>query len=349
MSAHPHAIRIAAAALGLLLAAWPTAGQAPSSRAASALFLPEPDSRPTLLPVLPAATVDEALAYTDGERTILEDVNDRDSTIWAPALYVLMRRAAMLPTDPGILGEADQPTVKNLWASPERYRTRFVRVTGRFLTMEDASREIMPNLRWAGSAHVMWLVEMETKAKSPEKKAGRIMVVLTRKPPREPALAREITVAGIYYKLVRLPKRDSGGYVTVLPASAPAGPASMPALPPGMEDCPIIVAGSLFRAGSGSGGGVSNVPPVVMGMFGLVLLMVVGFILIKRKTRRPATATGTGDYTPVRFEDAANGLVEDAPDDGPVDEDLVRQAEAFRAARGLTTDTDDADHEDNSR
>ena len=84
---------------------------------------------PPFMPVEVAATVDDALAYTPPEwNVILPAVHDGDGQVLDTALYVLLRRAAMLPVARQTLDRADDDRMDNLLAWPRRYRGHLVRL-----------------------------------------------------------------------------------------------------------------------------------------------------------------------------------------------------------------------------
>ena len=257
-----------------------------------------PATRPALLPIVAAGSVEQALRYTDEEKTILADVHDRDGTLSTPALYLLLRRAQMLPAGRGALTEADRPNPRNLWRRPADYRGRLVRLEGRYLGQDDWSAQATPT-RWWGTRGVwlVYLVETETGD------AGRIMVMLPRKPPVNLRVGHRLQVAGLFYKVVELPGRDD---------------------PSQKKRYPVIAAQALFRPGGGAGG--AGIPPQALLMFALVVLLLVGFFLLRRRTsRRPARAGK--EYTPLRHEDADDA--EQEPE--PVDPELIRQVREYQA------------------
>jgi len=273
-----------------------------------------------LLPIATAETVAKALAFDEDERTILEDVKDGDTKLNMDALYVLLRRAEMLPEGPETFEEAEQPNPKSFWTEPQRYhdggRPRLVRVAGSLYSRPtDWSEEVKPT-RWWGTRPVYVLYLKAAGMPEP------VLVFLTRKPPEK--LPRQLQVAGLFYKVVRRPENPETG-------------------DPDTEHLyPVIVAKEIFQAGAPGGLPFQSVLIVV-----LVVVLLAAFFLVRRWLgRTPARSPGRHESMPAAGEDRRGG--QDEADSEEVDEQLRREVEAFRAARGASGKGEHADGKNDS-
>ena len=293
------------------------AGDASTRPASRPAWLSAARTQPAPLPAVRAGTVDEALAYRPDETTILQDVRDRDGQLDAPALYVLLRRAAMLPDGPELLAEADRPNVKNLWRSPEGYRGKLVAVKGRFVQQKDWSDQATPTRWWAKPVYAAYVQETATGE-------GQTLIVMLAHRPGKIGQGAPVRVAGLFYKLVTLPEKDKPGQT---------------------GEFPVLVAGQLFGTAPAAGGGM---PAELYVVFGLVMLLLLGFALVRRRTSR--SRRGVSEYKPLRFEDAAEGAPGGEAGEGePVDAELVRQVKAFEQRREHSAEGGDADDGTDSR
>ncbi|OPX22941.1 MAG: hypothetical protein B1H04_04330, partial [Planctomycetales bacterium 4484_123] len=277
-------------------------------------------TQPAPKPIIPARTVQEALAYDRSERAILEDVRDRDGQLDSLALSVLLRRAAMLPAGPAALAEADRPNVKNLWREPGRYRGRLIRIEGAFIHQQDWSRYASPTSYYAGPVYMVHLRELATGEFRP------LIVMLPYPPPERIAQGRRIRLAGLFYKLVTLPEDPATG----------GDPAKT-------HEYPVIIARDLGLRGWVPS---STMPTPVLLLVGLVVLLLVVFVFIWRRAAR--VRRRGPEYKPLRFE---AGPVEGngAEQAGDVDERLVREVQAYRRESGRTGEGTDADCRDHCR
>jgi len=287
-------------------------------------------SRPAGLHVQPAATVDEALAYTEGEKTILADVLDRNGQYDTPALGVLLHRAAMLPIDREVLfPEADRPSMKKLWAEPERYRGRLVWVEGRYQTDGDFSNRVKQTARWAGRVHQVLLIETESGD------GGHLLILMPGEHQIRAGKYQRLAAGGIFYKTARLP----GGFT----------------MPDGKvidveNEYAFVVAPRLYSSAGGQDGWLSRVPASVVIIFIVVVLLLAGFFVLKRRLGQAGRGKPMhSDYMPLRFEDAADGEDVDEVEDGPVDPELVREAQAFKGESADETKDDESDGQDDPR
>ena len=333
MNTHQPIIRLCAllavvsVALGSLTAG--PAGTQPASAPGWAELMASA-SQPAGLRIQPAATVDEALAYTEAEKTILADVLDRNGQYDTPALGVLLHRAAMLPADRDVLlPEADRPSMKKLWAEPERYRGRLVWVEGNYQADGDFSNRVKQTVRWAGRVHQVLLIETESGD------GGHLLILMPGEHKIRAGKYQRLAAGGVFYKTARLP----GGF------TMPGGKVIDVE-----QEYAFVVAPRLYSSISDDGGWLSRVPASVVIIFVIVVVLLAGFFVLKRRL----TQAGRGkpmhsDYKPMRFEDAADGEEIDEVEDGPVDPELVREAQAFKGADADETKGDGSDGEDDPR
>jgi len=262
--------------------------------------IPIVPTQPAVRPAEPAKTIEEALAYTDEERTALEDVRDGNELLDGAALSILLRRAAMLPADRDIRKDADRPSPRNLWRRPADYRGRLITVEGACSGGMDMSDLVAPTTYHVGPVYAVVLTEQSTGESRP------ILVVMSDQPPEIPERS-DVSVAGLFYKVVRLPEEGGGGKTA---------------------EYAVVVARGLYRPGSGGG---IDIPKPFLVLGGLVVVLLMVFIFVWRRAR--AGPRRTLEYKPLRFEDAAEGVADtpaEVEQPGEVDEDLIRQAEDFK-------------------
>lgn len=291
------------------------------------VILPAPQTRPALRPIEKAETVEEALAYSQAERTILAAVRDRDGQLDTQALYVLLRRAEMLPAGPQSVQEADRPNMKNFWKEPAGYRGKLVLVEGGFVKAQDWSGRAAAT-RWWGTRGA-WRVELQELATG----EGRpLIVMLTRRPPAVLRQGRRLRFAGLFYKLVTLPQAKQAG------------------APPQTDEYPVIVASSIY---AGPGGAAAAVPPQAYVLFGLIIVLAVAFVFLFRLAARRREAPA-GRYRPLRFEEAAERLAAEGQAEAQdvaegVDEELIRQVQAFKDEKKGPGKAEDAGDQKDTR
>ena len=248
------------------------------------------------LSIVPADTVEDALAYSQKEKTILEDVYDRDDQINTSAFYVLLRRAAMLPKGRVALDQAEQPNPKSLWKEPKRYRGRLVRLEAIYAgRITEYTKNLSPS-RWWGKRSVWMMDVVEYRTNKP------VIVALTEKPPKI-TIGTRVRVAGIFYKIVRLPENKQTGD------------------PSKKHDYPIIVAKNVFLFQSLTTG-TAPMGAVIMSM--TVILMLVLFIILRRRI--------TGRLETSQSRRAAE-LAPKSPEEDEVDEELIREVESYLAEK----------------
>ena len=248
------------------------------------------------LPIVPADTVEDALAYSQAEKTILEDVYDRDDQINTSAFYVLLRRAAMLPAGRVVLNQAEQPNPKSLWKEPKRYRGRLIRVEAIYAgRITEYTKNLSPS-KWWGNRPVWMMDVVEYQTNKP------IIVALTEKPPKI-TIGTRVKVAGIFYKVVRLPENKQTGD------------------PSKKHDYPIIVAKNVFLFQSLTTG-TAPLGAVIMSL--TVILMLVAFIMLRHYiTRKVKTSQPRRAVEPVPKN----------PEEDEVDEELLREVESYLAEK----------------
>lgn len=299
--------------VGLVLAmAPPEAGRSAASQPAAK----QPTTRPWLpsgvraaAPITRAETVEDALAYSDDEKIILGDVRDGDGQLSTPALYIMLRRARMLPAGDKTFGGVDQPDPKGFWREPKRYRGRLVRVEVRYGGRAELWTKNITPTRWWGRRDV-WMVDVLVEAeKTKPPTYRRMLVVMGHEPPKNLLKRQRLELVGIFYKLARL-REDA----------ATGDPAKR-------NEYPVIVAGSLSAA---PGPGEDGLQWVAGLMIFAVMAMLFVFMFLRRKVSRQRAA-GRRQYHPMRSDESAGasqaGLAEG------VDEELCRQVESYQARR----------------
>ncbi len=292
----------------------PATGPAAETATTSAPFAPPAEERRLALPITVAPSVQKALDYSPEERQILQDVRDGDGQLDAPALYVLLRRAQMLPPGAQTYDEAEQPNPKSFWTEPARYRGRLVRVDGvRVGELTDWSDQMADTPWWdRRGGHVLYLKVDEI----PEP----VLVFLTSKPPRQ--LVQRLRIAGLFYKLVRLPENPQTGDRSVT------------------HEYPVIAAKILYATAPGA-----NFPAGIYAMFALVLALVAVFLILRRQIGRRNRAEATRRYRPPRFQLTPRRDEDEPPQEtDQVDEELQRQLEQYRRdqlGKGQTKDADE--------
>jgi len=256
------------------------------------------------MPITPAATVEQALTYSDAEKTILEDVYDGDDQINTSAFYVLLRRAAMLPEGRDVLDQAEQPNPKSFWQEPRRYRGRLVRLEAIYAgRVTNYTKNLSPN-RWWGKRPVWMMDVVEYQTNKP------VIVALTKKPPGI-AIGARIKISGIFYKVVTLPENKQTGD------------------PSQKHDYPIIVAKSIFLFRRSISGG-APFGAVILSMS--VILLVVLFIMLRRYITHRADAIKSRLFPEI---------TPSSPEEDEVDEELRREVESYLAEKHDTERPED--------
>ena len=277
--------------------------------------LPSDDHK--VMPITRAQTVEGALAYSDDEKIILDDVGDGDGQWSTPALYIMLRRAEMLPSGDKTLEEAERPNPKDFWREPGRYRGRLVRVDVRYGGRVTPWTENITPTRWWGRRNV-WLVDVLVEAeKTKPPTYERMLVVMGHEPPKKLLDRQRLELVGIFYKLAKL-REDAGE-----------------GDPNKKNDYPVIVAGALFPPRSGEDS--FQWGSVLMILAVMVMLFV--FMRLRRSVSR-RRAADRREYKPVRPEDSAAAGAKAGPVE-EVDEELRRQVESYRAERKIK-DADNA-------
>ena len=270
------------------------AASEPSEQEPSGEALPIPEYKePSLLPVPASGSLADALAFTPAERDILFSVRDGDGQLDTAALYVLLRRAMMLPGTPETLAEADPIHAANLWKDPVRYRGQLIRLEANYAGKSiDWSADVTPSVWW-GTREVYAVYAYIPGTSEP------VIVFLTEKPPE--TIPAKLEIVGFFYKLLDEPS----------------------AFDPSRRGLyPVIVAKNVQRQ--------AFAMPEMSGTLGIVMgVVAVGLIawfVLRRRNRRLAADLRLRHVRPASAEDAPQ-----EPDD--VDEELQRQVEQFKAMR----------------
>ena len=277
------------------------------------------DSQPTTMPWSPAGgrkpvpitraeTVEEALAYSDDEKIILDDVSDGDGQLSTPALYIMLRRAQMLPEGDKTFEEAERPNPKDFWREPERYRGRLVRVKVRYGGRAELWTKNVTPTRWWGRRDV-WMVDVlveAEKAKPPTYR--RMLVVMGHEPPKNLSNRQPLELVGIFYKLAKLREDAKEGD------------------PNKKNEYPVIVAGALFVPLPGEDSFQWGAVLMIIA----VMVMLFVFIRLRRSVSR-RRAAGRREYKSMRPDDSAAGAAAGPAEE--MNEELRRQVESYRAEK----------------
>ena len=273
-----------------------------------------PATGPAMPPIVEAATATEALEYTSAEAVILADVEDRGE-FDIPALYVLLRRAEMLPEAAAVLDQADRPNLLNLWTRPKRYRGQLIHVAGRYAgRATDLTQTAGRTLRWPYPRPV-WAMDVIVEF-GRDVPPRRMVVVTGREPPKALAKYQPVQFAGIFLKRATLDEEAEYGDPAV------------------KSQYPVIVARRAYTVAAPPG----RVPVMFYVMFSLVAVLLVGFMLLKRKIAGAAPKGGA--YRPARFEDARRAAEESQAAAEEVNEDLRREVADYLARREKQAEED---------
>lgn len=266
----------------------------PSEPDSSGEALPIPEYKePSLLPIPASGSLADALAFTPAERDILFSVRDGDGQLDTAALYVLLRRAMMLPDTPQTLAEADPIHAANLWKDPARYRGQLIRLEANYAGKSiDWSADVTPSVWW-GAREVYAVYAYVPGTSEP------VIVFLTEKPPE--TIPAKLEIVGFFYKLLDEPS----------------------AFDPSRRGLyPVLVAKNVQRQ--------TFAMPEMSGALGVVMgLAAVGliaWIVLRRRNRRLAVALHRRHVRPALAQEAPQ-----EPDG--VDEELQRQVEQFKTTR----------------
>jgi hypothetical protein len=171
--------------------------QRPATAPATAEATTQPAGKPALVaqglrPVPKGLSVGEASTLTAEETSLLGLVPDGDEQWVTTGLYILLRRAEMLPDGKATYDAASPIDTMSFWSSPAVLRGKLVRFdafyAGRVDTVKSGANDW-----WGGKQFYMILV----KAK-PEQDA--IAVAVTEKPPADLRMLTKLNFAGFYYK-----------------------------------------------------------------------------------------------------------------------------------------------------
>lgn len=247
--------------------------------------------------------LDAALApLSEDEQLLAADVADESRQFREPFLYVLLRRAAMMPAGPESLKAVDPVRYDNLLSRPANYR-------GRPIGMEVWVWSIQPLeglslSRWWGDRPAWWAICSLRDVNDATSKP--IVVILTELPE---GLSegryhdnQPVRIAcGLFYKTIYWRQREI----------QPGDPSEIL--------YPVMVAGALLPPDAQYRS--EGLPGYVLAMFAAVVVMAAGYVVLKTRTRR-SPASGP-----------APAVTIDQPDeneDGDVDPDLVEQVRRYR-------------------
>ncbi len=256
------------------------------------------------LSIIRAETVEDALDYSKDEKIVLGDVSDSESTLGSPAMYVLLRRAEMLPEGDKTLEEAERPSPKNLWREPGRYRNRLVRLKVFYAGRATLWTENVVSGRWWGRRDV-WVVDVLVEVEKTKPPSYELMVVVMgHEPPKNLKNRQPLELVGLFYKLAKLREDAEEGDPNV------------------KDEYPVIVASSLLPPRSEE----SDFRWAVAVMIIAVMIMLFVFMRLRRGVSRQRAA-GVREYQPTRPDNNVEAAT------GEVDEELQRQVKLHQAEK----------------
>lgn len=284
----------------------------------TALAPAQPASAPASSPV---EELYNRLRLTDRDRQILTSVRDGRKTPESTGWYLMLDRTARLPDVPRQAWDrVDAPAAENLLRSPDRYRYQPLRLNVLVYAVEELTIEngkITASPYWPADKPV-WV--LYCTADQPSADDPPSLLVYTTQPPNllgepnqtEPdgkklyTSGQRIELLGVFFCLVRQPSRgdDQQG--------------------PTPTNYPVVLAWQLRRTSLLVGSSWQDYS--LAGILGAVIvLLVVGFVMAKKKIRRERNTSDAGrlfgNYKPLREEEPVEPL------EGPVDPDLVSAVE----------------------
>lgn len=309
---------LAATAIVALCTAFSQAGLAQESAPAAAATTAEAEELlPTTLPthkiqvpdMVTAATPQAALEYNQDELTIMSDPG-APTALETQSLYVLLRRSQMLPEDRSTLNAADEPTPEDLWALDNHLRGKLVKIEGKIARITDLTKDpkFQANTIWWGDKPVYLIDVYEKNSNEP------VLIMLSSKPSKLVAPGQVAQFAGIYYKLVNLHWREGGK----------------------TQNYPVLVARQVYMNSKAEEWGREN---WLVGVAIALVVLAGAWLAVKRSiSQRQARRREYQQFRQSQREQAAPL----PQDDQPVDEDLVRDVEMFKAHIKKPKDSDES-------
>ncbi|HQL75877.1 MAG TPA: hypothetical protein PLD58_22060 [Phycisphaerae bacterium] len=302
----------------------PAPATAPTSAPATA-----PTTAPATAPLSRDNISEAAIELTERERIALGAVRDRNTQLAETGFFMLLARAAKMGAlSDQQLQDVESPSYSNLMAHPSRYRAQAIRMTISVFTsekLEPTSGGAFPvTSHWPRERPVWYLTGLNASLKVDPQQPVMLYATL------DPAAAlgkpvevrnqtqvygvpgQRVDVVGLFYKLRRSASEENDE-----------------------RDYPVLLVWQLKAAGGGgvlgsSGGSIVGVLAVIM----LVLALLLGFILLKRRvSRQKASRPGGPRYKPLRDVSLDDqGQPADQEDVG-VDPLLKQAAEEYQKER----------------
>jgi hypothetical protein len=304
--------------IGAVLAGWALLGAWQVARAAPAAGAEAAATQPATAPAttqpagkLPAASqgvravpaglsVVEASTLTEEEKSLVNLATDGDDQWMTTGLYVLLRRAAMLPDGKATYDAATPVDTMSFWSTPAVLRGKLVRFDGLYAGRVDPVKA-GPNDWWAGKQFYAIFV----KAKADQ---DAIVVAVTEPPPRDMRPLTKLNFVGFFYKTFQWNvSGDSGN-------------------PMEKRVYPMLVAQKAYRftaeVSSPLGGSTGVLVAIAGGL--LIFAMIRAYIRARQRqaedARKEAVAAAAAQAPEVDFD---------------IDPELGRQVEQFQAEHGV--------------
>jgi len=263
----------------------PASSPAPASATAPSVAVRETSSGVSLA---------EACALTADERALLDTVSDGDDQWSCTGLYVLLRRATMLPTGRQTYDAASHPNPLSFWSAPSLYRGRLVSLEAVYAGRVDEQDPITVTEWWGNRKYYLMHVKA---AGAPE----AIVVTLTEPPPKGLRLGSRVDVAGFFYKTMLWPVSPESGN------------------PSERRIYPVLVARSVYEFQADQRGWMPR-----QGFGGLLVSLAVAMVIfavvrIRLRARRQQAAPGR------RWEPAPGR----PPSDDELDPEFQRQMQQY--------------------
>jgi hypothetical protein len=244
-------------------------------------------------------SVVEASTLTDEEKSLVNLATDGDDQWMSTGLYVLLRRAEMLPDSKAAYDAATQIDTMSFWSTPAVLRGKLVRFDALYAGRGERAGVIKagPNDWWGGKQFYTIFV----KAKADQ---DAIVVAVTEPPPADLRLLTKLSFAGFFYKTFQWTvSADSGN-------------------PMEKRVYPMLVAKKAYRftgeVSSPLGGSTGVLVAIAGGL--VVFAMVRAYIRARQRQAQEA-------------KELAKVAVEAPEVDFDIDPELGRQVEQFQAER----------------
>lgn len=263
---------------------------------------PVPASKPApaggvVRPILTGQSIEEVSSLTAEEKGLIDLAIDGDEQYVTTGLYVLLRRAAMMPGDEEAYSTIKSVDPPSFWSAPAVLRGRLVRFDGLYFGPAEAPRPV-PNEWWAGNR--FYLVNIKQRMEGPT-----IIVALTEPPPAELRKGTKLGIAGFFFKNVLLRVDAASGN------------------PAEKHLYPVVVAKKIYRVPTDISSPLGGSTGVLVAIAGGLVIFAMVRAYIRAKQRQVAEA---------RQEALVAAQASEAPpEDFDIDPELGRQVEEFQA------------------